>query len=139
MTEVEMNLRMSFDDWFSSFEIFEHRSFGDAVFLLKAFHEQQIHRQRQPPSALMRELQRLLATLLRYLLQGVLDIKQFSMIVKINHGAKVQNFFSWTEITRFFCAWLCEAPRLRCACQGIIGWCIFDTLWSCRITKEKNE
>lgn len=130
---------MPCDDRFASIEILKHRWLGDAIFFLQTFHKEHIHCQRQPPSALVRELQCLLATLLRYLLQGVLDIKQFSMIVKINHGAKVQNFFSWTEITRFFCAWLCEAPRLRCACQGIIGWCIFDTLWSCRITKEKNE
>ena len=89
MTEVEMYSRMTFYNGFSAFEIFEHRWLGYAVFILEAFHEEQVHRQRQPPAALVRELQRLLTTLLRHLRQSSINIKQFRMIVEINHDAKI--------------------------------------------------
>lgn len=89
MTEVEMYFRMTFYNGFSAVKIFEHRWLGDAVFILEAFHKEQVHRQRQPPAALVRELQRLLTTLLRHLRQSSINIKQFRMIVEINHDAKI--------------------------------------------------
>lgn len=89
MTEVEMYFRMTFYNGFSAVKIFEHRWLGDAVFILEAFHEEQVHCERQPPAALVRELQRLLTTLLRHLRQSSINIKQFRMIVEINHDAKI--------------------------------------------------
>ena len=89
MTEVEMYFRMTFYNGFSAVKIFEHRWLGDAVFILEAFHEEQVHRQRQPTSIFMSEPQCLLTSLFRYLIQSSINIKQFRMIVEINHDAKI--------------------------------------------------
>ena len=75
MAEIEEYFRMTYDEWFAMLVVFEDRILCNAIFLTKGLFQQLIGQHTEALSLFVTELQGLLPSLLRDLLQSRLEIK----------------------------------------------------------------